>query len=163
MPPGSAADRVAAVRSALDLDEPATVQERPPLDIAIIGMACVFPGSPDLDGFWHTIVSGADAVSEVPADRWDVSTYYAPEVGPRQTGRISVSKWGGFLEPVPFDAIRYGIPPAALASIDPTQLLALEISHRALVDAGYPDGGAGDAGSTTAVPVLSSAPKRAAT
>ncbi|WP_432841953.1 SDR family oxidoreductase [Dactylosporangium sp. CA-092794] len=108
-----------------------------PLDIAIVGMACILPDSPNLAAFWHTVLSGHDAVREVPAERWDVDTYYAPEVGPGQTGRISVSKWGGFLEDVPFDAIRYGIPPAALGSIDPTQLLALEVSGRALADAGY--------------------------
>ncbi|GGK83885.1 type I polyketide synthase [Mangrovihabitans endophyticus] len=114
-----------------------------PLDIAIIGMACVFPGSPDLAAFWETVVGAADAVGEVPAGRWDPDVYYAAEVGPGQTGRVTVSKWGGFIEPVPFDAIRYGIPPAALASIDPTQLLALEIACRALADSGYPhDAGA---------------------
>ncbi|MDQ7910390.1 SDR family oxidoreductase [Phytohabitans sp. ZYX-F-186] len=129
--------RVAALRDELALDEPAG-QPPSPLDIAIVGMSCVFPGSPDLAAFWRTILDGRDTITEVPADRWDVEHYYAPEVGPGQTGRISVSKWGGFIDPVPFDAIRYGIPPAALASIDPTQLLALELSHRALVDAGYP-------------------------
>ncbi|GGQ41565.1 polyketide synthase [Couchioplanes caeruleus subsp. azureus] len=131
------ADRVAALRVELGLDPVLEPEVAEPLDIAIVGMACVFPGSPDLASFWETVISGADQVGEVPAHRWDVGTYYAPEVGPGQTGRITVSKWGGFIDPVPFDAIRYGIPPAALASIDPTQLLALEISHRALVDAGY--------------------------
>jgi acyl transferase domain-containing protein/NAD(P)H-dependent flavin oxidoreductase YrpB (nitropropane dioxygenase family)/NADP-dependent 3-hydroxy acid dehydrogenase YdfG/acyl carrier protein len=108
-----------------------------PLDIAIIGMACVFPGSSDLSGYWRTILGAADEITEIPPERWDVGTYYAPEVGPGQSGRITVSKWGGFLDPIPFDAIRYGIPPSALASIDPTQLLALEVSQRALADAGY--------------------------
>ena len=122
-----------------------------PLDIAIIGMACVFPGSADLPGYWRTILSGADAVTEVPADRWDAGTYYAPEVGPGQAGRISVSRWGGFIDPVPFDAIRYGIPPSALASIDPTQLLALEVSQRALADAGYAYDAAGADHSRTGV------------
>ncbi|MEV4636169.1 SDR family NAD(P)-dependent oxidoreductase [Actinoplanes sp. NPDC049548] len=131
------ADRVSALRVDLGLDPVLEPEVADPLDIAIVGMACVFPGSPDLASFWETVVSGANKVGEVPADRWDVDTYYAPEVGPGQTGRITVSKWGGFIDPVPFDAIKYGIPPAALASIDPTQLLALEISHRALVDAGY--------------------------
>ncbi|MFI6823422.1 SDR family NAD(P)-dependent oxidoreductase [Micromonospora sp. NPDC050187] len=112
----------------------------PPLDVAIVGMACVFPESPDLSSFWQTILSGRDAVTEVPAQRWPVDTYYASEVDRSQTGRLSVSKWGGFVAPIPFDAIRYGIPPAALASIDPTQLLALEVASQALRDAGYASG-----------------------
>ncbi|MFI9526196.1 SDR family NAD(P)-dependent oxidoreductase [Micromonospora rosaria] len=138
---GAVRDFHAARRDTLRarLEPPAAQVEEPvaPLDIAIVGMACVLPGSPDLDSFWRTVLTGADAVTEVPAQRWDTDLYYATEVGPGRTGRISVSKWGGFIEPVPFDAIGYGIPPAALASIDPTQLLALEVSHRALVDAGY--------------------------
>ena len=131
-------ERVAALQNALGLSAAASAGKiTAPLDIAIVGMACVFPGSPDLDSFWRTILGADDAVTEVPADRWSTDIYYGSEVGPGETGRISVSKWGGFIDPVPFDAIRYGIPPAALASIDPTQLLALEISHRALIDAGY--------------------------
>ncbi|GAA2505448.1 type I polyketide synthase [Winogradskya humida] len=145
------AERVAALRAELDLDPVPVPVAADPLDIAIVGMACVFPGSPDLAGFWETVVSGADRVGEVPPDRWDAGTYYAPEVGPGQAGRVTVSKWGGFIDPVPFDAIRYGLPPAALASIDPTQLLALEISHRALADAGYGAGSDFDHGRTGVV------------
>ncbi|MGW4466825.1 SDR family NAD(P)-dependent oxidoreductase [Micromonospora sp. NPDC004704] len=143
--------RAAALRA--ELTPPATPVEEPPapLDIAIVGMSCILPGSPDLHSFWQTVLCGADAVTEVPTDRWDVDTYYAPEVGPGQAGRISVSRWGGFIDPVPFDAIRYGIPPAALSSIDPTQLLALEVAHRALVDAGYPYDAAGADHSQTGV------------
>src|SRR5439155_2282426 len=47
------------------------------------------------------------------------------------------SKWGGFLPKVPFDALRYGIPPSSLPSIEPVQLLALETAQRALEDGGY--------------------------
>ncbi|WJK38502.1 SDR family NAD(P)-dependent oxidoreductase [Solwaraspora sp. WMMA2056] len=119
---------------------PVPEQDAAPLDIAVVGMACMLPNSPDLAAFWRTVLDSVDAVTEVPPHRWNPDIYYAPEVGPGQTGRISVSKWGGFLAEVPFDAIAYGIPPAALASIDPTQLLALEVSQRALVDAGYTPG-----------------------
>ncbi|MDT4990888.1 MAG: hypothetical protein QOH97_780 [Actinoplanes sp.] len=129
-------EQIAAVGSALGVVAVAE-QRAEPIDIAIVGMACAFPGSPDLAAFWNTILSGADRIREVPRDRWDPEIYYAPEVEPGKTGRISVSKWGGFVDPMPFDAIRYGIPPAALASIAPTQLMALEIAHRALLDAGY--------------------------
>jgi acyl transferase domain-containing protein/NAD(P)-dependent dehydrogenase (short-subunit alcohol dehydrogenase family) len=70
-------------------------------------------------------LAGVDAVTEVPADRWDPAVYSEP------------ANWGGFLPDIPFDALAYGIPPAALASIEPVQLLALEVAARALRDAGY--------------------------
>ncbi|MFE5867057.1 SDR family oxidoreductase [Streptomyces roseifaciens] len=99
-----------------------------PLDIAVVGMACMFPGAPDMAAFWANVLSGADAVTEVPADRWDPGLHH---------GAATVSKWGGFLPRIPFDPLRYGIPPASLGSTEPVQLLALEAARRALDDAGY--------------------------
>ena len=96
-----------------------------PLDIAIIGMAGVFPKAQDLAEYWANILAGVDAITEVPPQRWDPTAYTTP------------AHWGGFLPEVPFDALAYGIPPAALASIEPVQLLALEVATRALRDAGY--------------------------
>ena len=116
--------------------------EPAPLDIAVIGMACMFPQAPDLPAFWAQIVGGVDAVTEVPVERWDPEVYWAPEGGGAGT---TPSKWGGFLPRIPFDPLSYGIPPAALGSIEPVQLLALEAARRALVDAGY-DGGDGATG-----------------
>ncbi len=113
-----------------------TTEEEPapePLDIAIVGMACLFPQAGDLPSFWANILSGADAVTEVPPQRWDQSVYYAPD----GDGTKTPSRWGGFLPEIPFDPLTYGIPPASLASIEPVQLLALEVSQRALADAGY--------------------------
>lgn len=106
-----------------------------PLDVAIVGMACAYPGSPDLAGYWARILDGTDAVTEVPAGRWDPELYYDPD--PARAGERTPSRWGGFLGPVPFDALAHGIPPASLAGIEPVQLLALEMSARALGDAGY--------------------------
>ncbi|MEN3362655.1 MAG: hypothetical protein V7637_6637, partial [Mycobacteriales bacterium] len=129
------AGRRAALRADLGGPDPQPATA-PPLDVAIVGMACVFPGAPDLASFWANVVGGVDAVTEVPADRWDTATYY------RADGEGGTpSRWGGFLPPTPFDPLRYGIPPASLASIEPVQLLALEVARRALADAGYPDGG----------------------
>ncbi|WP_410655061.1 SDR family oxidoreductase [Amycolatopsis sp. lyj-112] len=104
-----------------------------PLDIAIVGMACLFPQAGDLPSFWSNILSGVDSVTEVPVRRWDPSLYYAPD----GDGEKTPSRWGGFLPEIPFDPLDYGIPPASLASIEPVQLLALEVSRRALADAGY--------------------------
>jgi acyl transferase domain-containing protein/NAD(P)H-dependent flavin oxidoreductase YrpB (nitropropane dioxygenase family)/NAD(P)-dependent dehydrogenase (short-subunit alcohol dehydrogenase family)/acyl carrier protein len=110
--------------------EAARVDEAPPektqpLDVAIIGMAGVFPGAQDLANYWANVLAGVDSVTEVPLERWDPAVYPEP------------ARWGGFLPDIPFDALAYGIPPAALASIEPVQLLALEVAARALRDAGY--------------------------
>ncbi|MEV5571935.1 SDR family NAD(P)-dependent oxidoreductase [Spirillospora sp. NPDC052269] len=107
-----------------------------PLDIAVVGMACVYPGASDLGEYWSNIVHGVDAVTDVPAERWNVERYHDAEAGARPEGRTP-SRWGGFIPRVPFDALEYGIPPTSLASIEPVQLLALEVAARALRDAGY--------------------------
>lgn len=99
----------------------------PGRDIAIVGMACAFPGAPDLAAYWSQILAGVDAVGEVPADRWDTTIY----------AEASTSRWGGFLPPIAFDPFSYGIPPTSLGSIDPAQLVSLELARRALDDAGY--------------------------
>ncbi|MBX6390038.1 MAG: acyltransferase domain-containing protein, partial [Frankia sp.] len=121
-----------------------------PVDVAIVGMACLFPGAGDVGEFWANVCAGRDLVTEVPADRWDAGRFYSPAAAdPRRQaagsgGPVLVpSKWGGFLSPVPFDPLRYGIPPRSLPSIDTAQLLALEVSARALVDAGYDPGTGG--------------------
>nr|WSW62963.1 SDR family NAD(P)-dependent oxidoreductase [Streptomyces sp. NBC_00998] len=106
-----------------------------PLDVAIVGMACAYPGAPDLAAYWARILAGTDAVTEVPPERWDPALYY--DADPARAGERTPSRWGGFLDPVPFDALAHGIPPASLAAVEPVQLLALEISARALGDAGY--------------------------
>ncbi|MFI6144807.1 SDR family NAD(P)-dependent oxidoreductase [Streptomyces sp. NPDC051109] len=127
-------------RRALELAASAGGEQVPgggsdPLDIAIVGMACAYPGAPDLGAYWAQILAGRDAVSEVPAERWDPALYY--DADPARAGERTPSRWGGFLDPVPFDALAHGIPPSSLAGIEPVQLLALEISARALRDAGY--------------------------
>ncbi|MBC2876478.1 MULTISPECIES: type I polyketide synthase [Streptomyces] len=106
----------------------------PPLDVAIVGMAGMFPGAPDLSAFWAQVLAGTDAVTEVPESRWDPALHHGPEAPAHDT---SASRWGGFLPGIPFDPLRFGIPPASLASVEPVQLLALEAARRALADAGY--------------------------
>ncbi len=106
-----------------------------PLDIAIVGMACCYPGAPDAARYWSNVVTGVDSVTEVPADRWDAATYHDPD--PARAGERTPSRWGGFLPPLPFDALAHGIPPASLTGIEPVQLLALDAAAKALADAGY--------------------------
>ncbi|WP_406453150.1 SDR family oxidoreductase [Streptomyces sp. NBC_01622] len=130
------ADSARTARARLGIEEQAEPEPPAPLDIAVIGMACMFPQAPDLPTFWANILGGRDAVSEVPSDRWDPAVHYSDD----KSG-ATPSKWGGFLPRIPFDPLRYGIPPTSLGSIEPVQLLALEAARRSLEDAGYGDRG----------------------
>ncbi|MFJ7216346.1 SDR family NAD(P)-dependent oxidoreductase [Amycolatopsis sp. NPDC098790] len=115
------------VASGKTFSRQAEPEPRDSRDIAVIGMACTFPGAPDLEAFWSNVLRGEDAVTEVPPERWDPGVYFGQ----------STSKWGGFLPPVAVDPLDYGIPPSAMGSIDPAQLVSLETARRALADAGY--------------------------
>ena len=110
------------------------VPRRPPADVAIVGAACVVPGAQDPAGLWHNLLTKARTIQEIPLSRWDWRLYYDPAVAARD--RI-ISKWGGFIDPVAFDPMAFGIPPKSLSAITLPQLLALELTRRALVDAGY--------------------------
>lgn len=102
--------------------------------IAVIGLACRFPGAPDADSFWELLRNGMDAVTEVPPERWDVEAVYHPVVG--TTGKTN-SRWGGFLERVDeFDAEFFGIGVREVRSMDPQQRLLLEVGWEALENAG---------------------------
>ncbi len=107
------------------------------LDVAIVGMACAFAKSPDLEEYWANILGGIDAMSEVAPERWDPAVHWDSQSTGPHAGRRTPSKWGGFIPAIPFDALAFGIPPASLAAIEPVQLLALHVAERALRDAGY--------------------------
>lgn len=102
--------------------------------IAIVGMSCLFPKANDLETYWQNILNKVDTIEEVPIDQWDWTKMY--NENPLEKDKI-YSKWGGFLKDIPFDPSSYGIPPASLASVDPMQLLILEVTRAALQDAGY--------------------------
>lgn len=104
------------------------------IDIAIIGMACIYPGAKDIDAFWRNILEAKNCITEVPDERWNKEIYYDPL---DTNGSKSPSKWGGFIPKIEFDPLEFGIPPQSLAAIDPTQLLSLLVAKRALEHAGY--------------------------
>ena len=75
------------------LDEVEGAKHEP---IAIIGMGCRFPGGADHpEAFWQLLRNGVDAISEVPANRWDVDAYY--DANPDVPGKM-YSRYGGFIE-----------------------------------------------------------------
>lgn len=102
--------------------------------IAVVGMACRFPGGADSPAaYWRLLWDGVDAVREVPADRWDVERHYDADVS--APGKMS-TRWGGFLDRVDgFDAAFFGISPREATQMDPQQRLVLELAWEALEDA----------------------------
>jgi acyl transferase domain-containing protein/NAD(P)-dependent dehydrogenase (short-subunit alcohol dehydrogenase family)/NAD(P)H-dependent flavin oxidoreductase YrpB (nitropropane dioxygenase family) len=113
------------------------VTQRPPADIAVIGMAALVPGASHHDVFWRNILDRHSAIIEVPQDRWDWRLFYEEEGSAKDS---ALSKWGGFFPEIAFDPRRYGIPPKVMPHIGVPQLLSLEVARRALIDAGYEDG-----------------------
>ena len=103
--------------------------------IAIIGIGCRFPGRiNNTETFWNLLVEGRDAVSEVPADRWNVARFYDAEPG--LIGK-SIAKRGGFIEGIDqFDPQFFGISPREAPYIDPQQRLLMETAWEAIEDAG---------------------------
>ena len=103
--------------------------------IAIIGIGCRFPGGViDPESFWELLYNGVDAISEVPADRWDIDAYYSPEPG---TPGKMYTRYGGFIRDVDqFDPTFFGISPREANSMDPQQRLFLEVAWEALENAG---------------------------
>jgi len=63
--------------------------------IAIIGIGCRFPGSSGPQEFWQSIRDGLDAITEVPADRFNLNEVYDPDS--TIAGKIN-TRWGGFVE-----------------------------------------------------------------
>lgn len=101
--------------------------------VAIVGLACRFPGAPDKDAYWQLLSDQVDAISEVPAERWDIDAYYDPD--PDVPGKMT-TRHGGFIDGIDqFDAGFFGISPREAVELDPQQRLLLELSWQALEDA----------------------------
>jgi acyl transferase domain-containing protein/acyl carrier protein/ribosomal protein S18 acetylase RimI-like enzyme len=106
-----------------------------PEPIAIIGMACRFPGNVNTpDEFWNFLCSGRSGIIDVPKDRWNSKDYY--DANPDAPGKMWTTK-GGFLRDIDtFDAAFFGISRREARMLDPQQRLLLETTWHALEDAG---------------------------
>jgi len=103
--------------------------------VAIVGLGCRTPGGVhDAAGFWRLMRDGVDAISRVPADRFDIDALF--DADPEVPGRIATRE-GGFIErPDAFDAAFFGISPREAQGMDPQQRLMLEVAWEALEHAG---------------------------
>jgi acyl transferase domain-containing protein len=107
---------------------------KPDTDIAIIGMAGLFPGAADMRQYWENILNKVDAIGE-PLPEWGAERYYDPD---DRSGERIYTKKGGFLRGLArFDPAEFGVMPNSVDGGEPDQFLALKIATAALCDAGY--------------------------
>ncbi|MDQ1739948.1 MAG: hypothetical protein QOE53_1600, partial [Pseudonocardiales bacterium] len=122
------ADLTEARRRLQDAEE---AQHEP---LAIVGMACRYPGGATLEDYWQLLSTGSSGVVEVPAERWDVNQHYNPDR--RVVGGV-YTRHGAFLPDIAgWDAEFFGIAPHEALRMDPHQRLLMELVCDGLDDAG---------------------------
>ncbi|KXG50019.1 Acyl transferase/acyl hydrolase/lysophospholipase [Penicillium griseofulvum] len=136
--PTATVSDIAMAPAVLDL----VLGKSPPKDtksskIAVVGMACRFPGSDTTEEFWARLMQGQDMHRQVPPDRFDVETHVDPTGKRHNTSKTS---YGCFVDnPGMFEAMFFGMSPREAEQTDPMQRLALVTAYEALENAGYVD------------------------
>ncbi|MEU6393702.1 type I polyketide synthase [Streptomyces sp. NPDC046939] len=106
-----------------------------PEPVAVVGLACRFPGADGPDAYWHLLTEGRGAVTDTPEDR----RAGVPADGwPTPHGGIAPLRGGYVSAPADFDAAFFGISPREADAMDPQARLALELGWEALEHAGIP-------------------------
>ncbi|MCG3222120.1 MAG: nitronate monooxygenase, partial [Candidatus Heimdallarchaeota archaeon] len=106
--------------------------------VAIIGLGCIFPDSPNIEAYWQNIVQKVYSITAVPEERWESDLYYDSD--PKAEDK-TYSKIGAFVKDYEFNSIVYRIPPTIASKMDAVQKWSLDAAKEALEDAGIPTDG----------------------
>jgi acyl transferase domain-containing protein/NAD(P)-dependent dehydrogenase (short-subunit alcohol dehydrogenase family) len=113
-------------------------QTQPTLSpLAIVGVGCLFPKAGDVNEYWANIREGVDAITDIPDSHWNPEDYFDPN---QKTPDMTYARRGGFIDPVDFNPLQYGMSPNNIEATDTTQLLGMVVARQALLDAGYSTG-----------------------
>ncbi len=108
-----------------------------PSSLAIIGISCLFPKADRLQAYWSNIKNGVDAITPIPErTAWKIDDYF--DADPKAPDR-TYARRGGFLSPIDFNPMEFGVSPKDIEATDTTQLLGMVAAKQALRDAGYAD------------------------
>ncbi|MFE3175144.1 beta-ketoacyl synthase N-terminal-like domain-containing protein [Amycolatopsis sp. NPDC059090] len=106
--------------------------------IAIVGMAALMPGAPNLDVYWQNLVGGVDAITDVPEARWG-KEFFDPGQSASRLDWVRCRR-GGFVDDIAtFEPLRYGVMPRSVPDMEPDQLISLDVAAEAIQDAGGAD------------------------
>src|SRR5919201_1912918 len=94
-------------------------------DVAVVGMACRFPGAGDVNALWRLVRNGTTAFADIPADRWKHSSFFSADArDPDKT----YARRGAFLDRIDeFAALHYGLAPRRVQVMDPQHRLVVEV------------------------------------
>ncbi|KAL8971451.1 MAG: hypothetical protein Q9197_003267 [Variospora fuerteventurae] len=110
--------------------------EYPPEAVAVVGMACRFPGANNVEELWDLISSGMVTVQELPSSRVDAQKNF--RISHNQASIKPQKFYGNFIDrPDTFDHAFFGISPREATYMDPQQRLLLETAYQAVESSGY--------------------------
>jgi enediyne polyketide synthase len=105
--------------------------------IAVVGMACRYPGADSPSELWENILTGRRSFRRLPDERMNREDYYHPD--PAAPDRFYSGK-AAVIEGFEFDRVKFRVAGSTFRSTDMTHWLALDTAARALEDAGFADG-----------------------
>src|SRR6266700_236750 len=102
--------------------------------VAVVGVACRFPGAEDVDGYWRLIRDGRVATAPVSPDRWRHAFLHAPD-SPRAVDAAYTGTVAHLSTVDTFAPWRYALPPRRVEVTDPQHRLMVDLADTALRDA----------------------------
>ncbi|MFA7761935.1 aminotransferase class I/II-fold pyridoxal phosphate-dependent enzyme [Streptomyces sp. NRRL S-448] len=104
-------------------------------DIAVVGMACRFPGARNLNQYWRLLTAPQAQFGAIPDARWRTAAFTSAHF--RDTSSAYTDTMALLPDVGHFDAAHYGIPPRRARAMDPQARLLIDLAREAIQDAGW--------------------------